>query len=334
MTRKIPWGVLGVAKIGVEKVIPAMQLGAVSRIDAIASRDLEKAKTAAGQLGIARAYGSYEELLADPAIEAVYNPLPNELHIPWTLRALEAGKHVLCEKPVALTAREAEALLAAQARSGKLVAEAFMVRFHPQWRRAREIVRSGEIGELRAIQTFFSYRLLDPDNIRNKPPGGGALYDIGCYAILTARYIFGAEPKRVIAAVDVDPVMGTDRLTSALIEFPSARQLTFTCATQTSAHQRVTIAGDKGRIEVAIPFNAPPDRPTRILVDSGADLFGGGARTEEFKTCDQYTLQGDAFSRAILGETPLEFSIDDAIANMRVIDAVFRSARSGHWEAP
>jgi predicted dehydrogenase len=334
VARKISWGVLGVAKIGVEKVIPAMQLGMVSRIDAIASRDHEKAKKAAAQLGIARAYGSYEELLADPAIEAVYNPLPNELHVPWTLRALEAGKHVLCEKPVALTAAEAEALHAAQTRAGKLVAEAFMVRFHPQWRRAREIARSGELGELRAIQTFFSYRLLDPDNIRNKPPGGGALYDIGCYAILTARYIFGAEPKRVIAALDVDPVMGTDRLTSALIEFPGGRQLTFTCGTQTSAHQRVTIAGDKGRIEVVIPFNAPHDRPTHILVDSGADLFGGGARKEAFKTCDQYTLQGDAFSRAILGETPLEFSIDDAIANMRVIDAVFRSARSGHWETP
>ena len=308
------------------------QLGALSRIDAIASRDIEKARSAAAALGIAKAYGSYEELLADPAIEAIYNPLPNELHVPWTLRALEAGKHVLCEKPIALNATEAEALLAARARSGKHVAEAFMVRFHPQWRRAHEIAHSGEIGALRAIQTFFSYHLLDPTNIRNKPPGGGALYDIGCYAILTARYIFAAEPTRVVASIDVDPVMGTDRLISALAEFPGGRQLTFICATQTSAHQRVTISGDKGRIEVAIPFNAPPDRPTHITIDSGADLFGGGARREEFATCDQYTLQGDAFSRAVLGEAALEYPIEDAIANMRVIDAVFRSAKSGRWE--
>ena len=334
MTRKISWGVLGVAKIGVEKVIPAMQLGSVSSVDAIASRDLAKAKDAAGKLGIANAYGSYEELLADPTIEAIYNPLPNELHVLWTLRALEAGKHVLCEKPIALNADEAKALLAARARSGKHVAEAFMVRFHPQWRRAHELAHSGAIGDLRAIQTFFSYCLLDPTNIRNKPPGGGALYDIGCYAILTARYIFGAEPTRIIGALDVDPVMGTDRLTSALMEFPGGRHLTFTCATQTSAHQRVTISGDKGRIEVAIPFNAPPDRPTRITIDSGVDLSGGGARIEEFATCDQYTLQGDAFSRAVLGEAPLEYSIEDAIANMRVIDALSRSAKTGRWETP
>jgi predicted dehydrogenase len=332
MTKKVSWGVLGVAKIGVEKVIPAMQLGTVSHVDAIASRDIERAKSAAGGLDIAKAYGSYEELLADPGIEAIYNPLPNELHVPWTLRALEAGKHVLCEKPIALNAGEAQALLAARAKSGKLVAEAFMVRFHPQWRRAHELAHSGAIGGLRAIQTFFAYHLLDPTNIRNKPPGGGALYDIGCYAILTARYIFEAEPLRVFAVIDRDPAMGTDRLVSGVAEFPGGRQLSFVCATQTSAHQRVTIAGDRGRIEVAIPFNAPVDRPTRITIDSGADLFGGGARVEEFPVCDQYTLQGDAFSRAVRGETPLAYSIEDAIANMRVIDAMFASAQSGRWE--
>jgi predicted dehydrogenase len=334
MTRKVSWGVFGVAKIGVEKVIPAMQRGALSRIDAIASRDIARAKSAAASLGIAKAYGSYEELLADPAIEAIYNPLPNELHVPWTIRALEAGKHVLCEKPIALDAAEAETLVAARARSGKLVAEAFMVRFHPQWRRAHEIAQSGEIGALRAIQTFFSYHLLDPTNIRNKPPGGGALYDIGCYAILTARHMFGAEPTRVAATMDVDPAMGTDRLISGVAEFPGGRHLTFVCGTQTTPHQRVTIAGDKGRIEIAIPFNAPPDRPTEITIDSGADLFGGGARREEFAICDQYTLQGDAFSRAVTGEAPLAYPIEDAIANMRVIDAIFRAAKSGGWEKP
>jgi len=334
MTRKISWGVLGAAKIGLEKVIPAMQRGEIAHVDAIASRDLAKAQAAAKSLGIARAYGSYEELLADPAIEAVYNPLPNELHVPWTIRALDAGKHVLCEKPIALDADEAAALVAARQRTGKLVGEAFMVRHHPQWRRARELVRSGAIGEARAIQTFFAYRLLDADNIRNKPPGGGALYDIGCYAIQTARFVFGAEPSRVVASLDVDPKFGTDRLTSALIAFPGGRHLTFTCATQIADYQRVTIVGEAGRIEVAVPFNAPIDRPTRITIDSGADLVGGGAKTEDFLICDQYTLQGDAFSRAVLGEAPLEFPIEDAIANMRVIDAVFRSARNGGWEKP
>ncbi len=332
--RKLKWGVLGVAKIAVDKVIPAMQRGEVSEIAAIASRDPAKARAASERLGIARSYGSYEELLADPDIEAVYNPLPNDLHVPWSIRALDAGKHVLCEKPVALDANEALSLIAARERTGKLVAEAFMVRFHPQWRRARELVRAGAIGAASAIQTFFSYRLLDPANVRNRPPGGGGLYDIGCYAILTARYIFGAEPARVVATLDRDPNFRTDRLVSAILEFPGGRHLTFSAATQLSEHQRVTIVGDAGRIEIAIPFNAPPDRPTRIMIDAGVDLFGCGARVEEFPVCDQYTLQGDAFSRAALGEAPLEFGIEDAVANMRVIDALFHSAERGSWEAP
>src|ERR1700678_1144769 len=315
--RKVKWGVLGVAKIAIEKVIPAMQQGEASHIAAIASRDLGKARAAADKLGIERAFGSYEALLADGEIEAIYNPLPNELHVPWTLRALAAGKHVLCEKPIALDADEARRLIASRDRSGRLVAEAFMVRCHPQWRRTHEIVRSGGIGEVGAVQTLFAYRLEDPANIRNKPPGGGGLYDIGCYAILTARYIFGAEPSRLVAALEVDPRFGTDRLASAMIEFPGGRHLTFSASTQLAGHQRVTIAGTKGRIEIGIPFNAPIDRPTRITIDTGADLVGSGSRSEEFPTCDQYTLQGDAFSRAVLGEAPLEFPLEDAIANMR-----------------
>ena len=332
--RKVKWGVLGVAKIAIEKVIPAMQQGEASHIAAIASRDLGKARAAAGKLGIERTFGSYEELLADPEIEAIYNPLPNELHVPWTLRALAAGKHVLCEKPIALDAKEAHSLIEARDRSGKLVAEAFMVRFHPQWRRAKELAATGAVGDLRAIQTFFSYRLLDPENVRNRPPGGGGLYDIGCYAILSARYIFGAEPTRVAATIDHDPNFRTDRLAGAILEFPGGRHSTFTIGTQMSAHQRVTIVGEAGRIEIMIPFNAPPDRPTEIAIDTGVDLFGGGRRVEQFPVCDQYTLQGDAFSRAIINATPLEFPIEDAILNMRVIDALFRSAKSGSWETP
>src|SRR5208337_2501493 len=221
--RKVKWGVLGAAKIAVEKVIPAMERGEVCEIAAIASRDPAKARAAAERLGIALAYGSYEELLADGEIEAVYNPLPNELHVPWTLRALAAGKHVLCEKPIALDAEEARSLIEARDRSGKLVAEAFMVRCHPQWRRAKELAGTGAVGELRAIQTFFSYRLLDPENVRNRPPGGGGLYDIGCYAILSARYIFGAEPTHVAATIDHDPNFRTDRLAGAILEFPGLR---------------------------------------------------------------------------------------------------------------
>ena len=332
--RKVKWGVLGVAKIATEKVIPAMQRGEASEIAAIASRDPGRARTAAKELGIPRAFGSYEALLADQEIEAIYNPLPNELHVPWTLKALEAGKHVLCEKPIALDAREARMLIEARASSGKLVAEAFMVRFHPQWRRARELARGGSIGEPRAIQTFFSYHLLDPENLRNRPPGGGGLYDIGCYAIVSARYVFGAEPTRVVATIERDPNFLTDRQAGAILEFPGGRHSTFTVGTQKSPHQRVTIVGETGRIEIMIPFNAPPDRPTEIAIDDGADLFGGGRRVEQFPVCDQYTLQGDAFSRAILDGSPLEFPIEDAILNMRVIDALFRSAKSGAWEAP
>ena len=331
--RKVKWGVLGVANIATGKVIPGMQGAERCDIAAIASRDGSRAREAAGRLGIARAYGSYEALLADPEIEAIYNPLPNELHVPWTIKALEAGKHVLCEKPIALDADEARTLIAARDRAGRLVAEAFMVRHHPQWRRARELAQSGAIGAVGAIQTFFSYRLLDPDNVRNRPPGGGGLYDIGCYAIATARYVFGAEPARVAATLDRDPNFGTDRLASGVLEFPGGRHLTFSAATQLSPHQRVTIVGDAGRIEVLVPFNAPPDRPMRIVVDNGEDLMGGGARSEEFPVCDQYGLQGDAFSRAVLGEAPLEFPIEDAVLNMRVIDALFGAAKSGMWQA-
>jgi predicted dehydrogenase len=335
MTKPVAWGVLGVAKIATVKVIPAMQRGALTRIAAIASRDAARAAEAAAALAIPKSYGSYEDLLADPDIEAVYNPLPNHLHVPWTIKALEAGKHVLCEKPVALTADEAKLLIAARDRSGCQVAEAFMVRHHPQWLRARALVREGRIGEVRAIQTFFSYYNDDPGNIRNQAGiGGGALYDIGCYALVTARFLFEAEPVRLIATIDRDPALGVDRLTSGLVEFPGARHLTFTCSTQASPHQRVTVVGTRGRIEIDIPFNADPTAPSRIRIDDGRDLTGGGQVAEAMALCDQYTLQGDAFSRVIRGEAALDFPIEDAIWNLRLIDSLFRSAGSGRWEQP
>jgi predicted dehydrogenase len=334
MSNKVRWGVLSTAKIGVTKVIPGMQKGEWSQVTAIASRDLGKAEAVARDLGIANAYGSYEQLLADPQIEAIYNPLPNQLHVPWSIKAAEAGKHVLCEKPLSLTVAEARTLLAVRGRTGVKIGEAFMVRTHPQWLRVRELVRSGRIGPLRSIVGFFSYFNVNPANIRNIPEcGGGALMDVGCYPITTSRFLFEQEPSRVLGLVERDPVMKVDRLTSAILDFPSG-QSSFTCSTQLVPYQRMHFLGTKGRIEIEIPFNAPKDRPTRILIDDGGELFGSGISTETFPTCDQYTIQGDVFSRAVRegGEVPV--SIEDAVNNMAVIEAIFRSANSGHWETP
>jgi predicted dehydrogenase len=334
MPNKIRWGILSTAAIGIRKVIPGMQKGQLCDIAAIASRDLRKAEEAAQQLGIPKAYGSYEELLADPQIDAIYNPLPNQMHVPWSIKAAEAGKHVLCEKPVSLTVAEARTLLEVQRRTGVKIGEAFMVRTHPQWLRAREIVASGRIGELRSIQGFFSYFNTDPQNIRNMPEaGGGALMDIGCYPINVSRFLFGEEPVRVFGVAEKDPVMKIDRLTSGILDFPSGQSI-FTCSTQLVPYQRIQIFGTKARIEIEIPFNAPIDRPCRILIDDGRDVFGSGITIEALPVCDQYTIQGDAFSRAILEGTGVPVPIGDAVKNMAVIEAIFRSAVSGRGEAP
>ena len=334
MSKQVSWGILSTANIGIKHVIPAILEAPQCRILAVGSRNPAQARSVADRFGIEKAYGSYEELLADPAIDAIYNPLPNHLHTPWTIKAMEAGKHVLCEKPIALTADEAQLLVAARERTGKLVAEAFMVRFHPQWLRAREIVQSGALGEVRSIQTAFCYFNTNPDNVRNKADiGGGGLYDIGCYAIATARFIFGAEPLRATAAFDRDPQFGTDRLCSGLAEFPGHHHLSFICSTQQAPYQRVQIFGTKGRLEVQIPFNAPANGMCRIFTDDGSDLAGAGIRMEEFPACNQYALQAHAFARAVLNEAEWPYPIENAVANMRVIDALFRSGQSGKWEA-
>jgi predicted dehydrogenase len=329
--KKVVWGVISTAKIGLKKVLPGMQRSERLEIRAIASRSAKAAREAAETLGIPMAYGSYEELLGDAQIEAVYNPLPNHLHVPLTLRAAEAGKHVLCEKPIALTAPEAERLRAA---AGKvLIMEAFMVRFHPQWLRVRDLVRQGQVGTLRAVQMFFSYFNDDAMNIRNIAAiGGGALYDIGCYAIVAGRFFFEAEPHRAIALVDRDPGFGTDRLTSALVDFGGGRRLDFTVSTQCVPFQRLQICGTKGRIEIQIPVNAPQRAKTVLFLDDGAALDGSSARSEIAPPSDQYMLQGEAFSRAIRGEIELPYGVEDAVRNMRVIDALFRSETSGRWE--
>jgi predicted dehydrogenase len=339
MSKKLRWGVLSTASFGLRKSVPGMQKSELCSVDAIASRDLAKARAAAAKLGIAKAYGSYEELLADAEIDAIYNPLPNQLHVPWTIKAAEAGKHVLCEKPVALSAAEARTLLEVRERTGVKIGEAFMIRVHPQWVRVRELIAEGRIGTLRSICGFFSYYNADPRNIRNRTEsGGGALLDIGCYAIHASRFAFGGAPARVIGLIDRDLEMKIDRLTSAILDFGGSDhpggQSIFTCSTQLVPHQRVQFFGTKGRIELEIPFNAPPDRPTRLFIDNGADVFGSGIVTESFLVCDQYALQGDAFAKAVLegGEVPV--SIEDAIENMAVIDAIFKSAETGKWERP
>lgn len=335
MSKKIRWGVLSTANIGVKKVIPGMQQGELTEVVAIASRDLAKAQQAATALGIPTAYGSYEELLADPNVDAIYNPLPNHMHVPWTIKAAEAGKHVLCEKPIGLTAAEAHSLLAVRARTGVKIGEAFMVRSHPQWIRLRQLLDEGRIGELRSVLGFFSYFNVNPANIRNiVDVGGGALMDIGCYLVQASRFAFGREPARVVASIDRDPQMQTDRLTSAILEFAGGGQSVFTCSTQLVPYQRIQFFGAKGRIELEVPVNVPPDRPVRLLIDSGSDLFSGGITVETFPVCDQYTLQGDAFSRAILDDTEVPVPVEDAIRNMAVIEAIFRSGNTGQWETP
>jgi len=335
MNKRLSWGVLSTANIGIGQVIPAMQQSDLLSVDAIASRQLEGAQQAARQLGIAKAYGSYEELLADPDIDVIYNPLPNHLHVPWTIKAMEAGKHVLCEKPIALDAGQARQLVAARERTGKLVAEAFMVRHHPQWRHARAQVRSGALGEVRAMHAIFSYFLTDPDNVRNRADiGGGGLYDVGCYAVATARYIFESEPQRVLGLIDRDPVLGTDRLTSAIADFGNGRHLLFTCSTQLVPFQQVDICGTTARLKLDIPFNPPPSAPARIVMDDGSALKGVAPALIEMPVVDHYQLQAEAFTRAVTGAAPQEFPIEDAVANMAAIDAIFRSASSQTWEAP
>lgn len=334
MPKAIRWGVLGVANIAVKKVIPAMQRGSLTEVVALASRDSKKAEAAAAQLGIPRTYSSYEDLLGDPQVDAIYNPLPNHLHVPWSIHAAEAGKHVLCEKPIALTVADVKELGETRDRTGVQIGEAFMVRTHPQWLRARQIVDSGEIGDLRSVIGAFSYYNVDARNIRNVPEyGGGALLDIGCYPVTISRFLFRREPVRVSAVVERDAALGTDCLTSALLDFGPGQAL-FTASTQSAPYQRVQILGTRGRIEVPIPFNAPPDKPCQIVIDPGKDVFGTGARVEEFPICDQYTIQGDLFSKAILEGGPVPVPLEDSLPNTAVLEAIFRAAKSGKWESP
>ena len=320
---KVRWGIISTAEIGAAKVIPAMQNSAYCDIQALASRSLETAKAVAAGLKIPKTFGSYEALLDCAEIDAVYIPLPNHLHVPWSIKALEAGKHVLCEKPIAMSAIEAQKLLdASKKHPGLKIMEAFMYRHHPQWQEARKRVVSGQIGELRTIQSFFSYYNTDPGNIRNMADiGGGGLMDIGCYTISLSRFIFDAEPKKVCGLMEYDPKLEVDRITSAILDFGIGTS-TFTCSTQLEPYQRVNIFGTRGRIEIEIPFNAPPDKPCRMWCQTREQI-----EEISFPVCNQYTIQGDLFSRAILNDTDVPTPLEDAVANMKVIEAVVQSAK-------
>ena len=328
--KKLNWGILSTAKIGIEKVIPAMQQGKLSKIVAIASRTQESAREAAKNLKIPQAFGSYQDLLDDTSIDAVYIPLPNHMHVPWTIKALAANKHVLCEKPIALTATEAKELLKETEKFPHLkVMEAFMYRHHPQWIQALELINGGGIGMVKTVHSFFSYYNDDPENIRNMVDiGGGGLMDIGCYCISLARLIFDEEPQRVFGKIEYDPGFETDRICSGILDFVQGTS-TFTCSTQLVPYQRVNVFGTKGRIEIEIPFNAPPDKPCKMLFQNNEII-----EEIEIKICDQYTIQGDLFSLSVLKNEKVPTPIEDAVANMKVLEAVIQSAEKEEWCTP
>jgi predicted dehydrogenase len=325
---KVRWGILSTAKIGRIQVIPAMQKGKYVEVAAIASRNAEKAHSTADELGIPKVYADYELLLADPDIDAIYNPLPNHLHVPYTIKALQAGKHVLCEKPIGLNAEEAQQLLdATQQYPNFKVMEAFMYRFHPQWIKAKQIVDDGLLGEVKSIQAHFSYFNDDAANIRNQPEtGGGALMDIGCYCISFPRYLTGKEPQRVVGLIDFDPQMKTDRLTSGMLDFGNGVQATFTCSTQLEPYQRVNIFGTKGRLEIEIPVNAVANETARLWLQNNRVI-----KEINTEAVNQYTLQADEFSKAILNNTNVPTPLTDAVSNMKVIDALFKSVKDKAW---
>ncbi len=327
-TQKIKWGILSTANIGVAKVIPAIQQANNSEVVAICSRNMDSAKQAASRLGISKAYSSYEELLADPEIDAIYNPLPNHMHVEWTIKCLEAGKHVLCEKPLGIDASEVEKLISETSKYPKLkVMEAFMYRFHPQWLKAKELVDSGAIGVVRMVQSLFTYHNVKPNNIRNRPDAyGGGLMDIGCYTISFPRFIFDEEPSRVVGLMEYDPDFETDRLSSGLMEFSEGKRASFTCSTQLMPHQRCMIMGTSGSIEIEIPVNAPHDQITRIFFKT-KEL----SEVITFEITDQYTLQAEAFAQSVLEDTAVPTPLTDALNNMKVIDAIVESNKASGW---
>lgn len=327
---KLKWGVLGASKLAREKVIPAMAGHQAFEVNAIASRDMEKAREAAEKLAVPRYFGSYEALIQDPEIDVVYIPLPNDLHVEYTLKCIKAGKHVLCEKPLSLKAEDIDRLIRARDKHQVKVGEAFMVQSHPQWIKARQIVQGGDLGKVSLIHGFFSYYNVKPENIRNKPEhGGGAIWDIGCYPVFTSRMVLGEEPIRLVASMEYDPNFGTDKLASVIMEFPSARAV-FSVSTQLVPYQRMQFFGEQKELEIRIPFNAPPDRPCEIRIATG-DIFRENFDTLSFETCNQYTLQAEDFTKAVVEDGEVPVTLENAKANAKVLEAIFRSAKERKW---
>jgi predicted dehydrogenase len=333
---QLRWGILSTADIGRQKVIPAIRKAANCRIVAIASRDAERAQAVAAELNIPRAHGSYEALLADPDVDAVYIPLPNHLHPEWAVAAVQAGNHVLCEKPLAMTAAEAERMIAAADEAGVKLMEAFMYRLHPSWVALREVVASGRLGEVVAIQSWFSYYNDDATNIRNMvAAGGGALYDIGCYQVNLSRMLFGSEPTRVQASIRRDQQVGVDIVTSAILDFAGGGMSSLTCSIRAEDDQRVHVYGTRGHASIWIPFNIPPDRPTKVFVNTGGDPpVAPNVETLTFDTADPYTIEFEQFAAAVLEDRPVPYPPADAVANLRVIERIFDAAERGQESAP
>jgi predicted dehydrogenase len=327
---EVRWGILSTADIALTKVIPGIQKAGRCRVVAIGSRNLERAREAGDRLGIPKVHGSYEALLADPEIDAVYIPLPNHLHAEWTIAAARAGKHVLCEKPLALTADDAERMIDICRTEGVRLMEAFMYRLHPSWVAVCELVSAGRIGRLMAVQSWFSYYNDDPANIRNiREAGGGALYDVGCYSVNLSRMLFGSEPTRVEASVTRDPTNGTDVLTSGLLEFGDG-VATFTCSTRAEDDQRVHVYGTQGRISIWIPFNIPPDRPTEVYLTAGGDPpVAPHTEVLRFETADPYSVEAARFAAAILEDLPTPVPPEDAVANLKVLEQILVAAERG-----
>ncbi len=326
--KPVKLGVLGVAKHYSLRLRLPMKNSPMIELTALGSRSLERSQKVAAEWGFKKAYGSYEEVLSDPDVEMVYIPLPNDSHAEWIKKCADAGKAVLCEKPVAMNADEAADAFAYAESKGVMAMEAFMYRFHPQWIRAKELIEIGEIGEVQSIHTIFSYNLTDPTNIRSRmETGGGALYDIGCYAISSARFLLGREPERAISTISRDPVGGTDILTSGMLDFGETRTL-FTVGTKMAPRQKVSVYGSGGNLTIILPFNAYPDVPLKLIVDSGI-----GPREIKCGPDDQYALMFEAFAKALRAGGSAPTPASDAIANMKVIDAMFRSEKSGGWEA-
>jgi predicted dehydrogenase len=334
---KVRWGVLSPAMIALKRVIPAMREATNAVVLGIASRDAGRARAAAEEAGVEKSYGSYEALLADPAIEVVYIALPNHLHIEWCLKAMDAGKHVLCEKPLSMNAREAEPLIAARERTGVLIEEAFQIRNHPQWVALRELVDRGEIGTVRGVQALMCYNNRNPADIRNRPEtGGGALYDIGSYAITGCRMAFGAEPVRALGLFERDPDFGTDRLASAMLEFPTG-QATILISTQAGpatggSHQHLGLIADRGWVRMDFPFAHSTPTACHLFIGGKGSIGSKPAREIAFAPVNQYSLQAERFSALVRGAKAPAFPIELAIANMRVLDALRRSGESRTWE--